>query len=215
MSNIIYSMEEKYHFILASHSPRRKNLLKLLGFPFRVIPGGMEDRATPVKSPREFVEKNALVKAKAVAANHSGEWVLGADTVVVFNDEMLGKPEDEAEALNMLLLLSGETHTVFTGVSLINRERGYLQTLYDMTRVTFNNFSREEAMAYVSTGEPGDKAGAYGAQGAGSALIERIEGSYTNVIGLPLSLTVDMLKEAGAIEVSTVKGKMYQLKNIL
>jgi septum formation protein len=208
-------MEGQYHFILASLSPRRKNLLKLLGFPFRVIPGGVEDRTTKTKSPRELVEKNSLAKATAVADTYRGEWVLGADTVVVINDKVLGKPEDESEALKMLLLLSGETHTVYTGVSLVNSKTGYRRTQHDMTTVTFSNFSSEEALSYINTGEPGDKAGAYGAQGAGSTLIERIEGSYTNVVGLPLSLTVEMLKEADVIETSAVKGKMYQLKNIL
>ncbi len=210
----MYCMEGQCHFILASHSPRRKNLLKLLGFPFEVIPSGVEDSAARTRSPSEFVEKNSLVKATAVADKYREKWVLGADTVVVLESEMLGKPADEEEAIKMLLQLSGKTHMVFTGVSLVNRGKGYKQTLSNATKVAFQRFSREEALAYVGTGEPGDKAGAYGAQGAGSALIDAIEGSYTNVVGLPLSLTVRMLKEAGIIEASTVRGRLYQLKNL-
>lgn len=207
-------MEEYDHLILASHSPRRKELLELLGIPFRVIPGRGETKTWNAKSPVELVENNSLAKAKEVALAHRGNWVIGADTIVVFERYTLGKPEDEKEALEMLLMLSGKTHRVITGVSLINEGSAYSRTLHDMTKVTFHNFSREEAVAYIHTGEPKDKAGAYGAQGAGSALIERLEGSYTNVVGLPLSMTIGMLKEADILEVSTVRGRMYQLKNL-
>ncbi len=208
-------MDDKYHVILASNSPRRKNLLSLLGFPFQVLPGGAEDGSGGDKTTRELVEHNSYMKARAVADRYPEKWVLGADTVVVHRDRVLGKPGDDTEALEMLLQLSGKTHTVYTGVTLVNGKAGYRRTRHDATHVTFRDFSREEAIAYISTGEPGDKAGAYGAQGAGSALIERIEGSHTNVVGLPLSLTVSMLKEAGVIEASSDRGTMYRLKNIL
>jgi septum formation protein len=122
-------MEDQCHFILASHSPRRKNLLKLLGFPFKVIPSGVEDNTARTRSPSEFVENNSLVKATAVADKYREKWVLGADTVVVLESDMLGKPADEEEAMKMLLQLSGKTHRVFTGVSLVSSGKG-LSTLF-------------------------------------------------------------------------------------
>lgn len=207
-------MESHQYLILASDSPRRKALLDLLGFHFRIVPSGDEEGPSDVTSPELLAEENARSKTAAVADRFRDAWIIGADTIVVYQGAVLGKPADEGDALRMLIMLSGRTHTVFTGVCLVNAGEGYLETQHEKTDVTFSSFSIEEARAYLRTGEPMDKAGSYGAQGAGSALITHIEGSYTNVVGLPLSLAIDMMKKAGILEVSEEAGILYQVKHI-
>ncbi len=210
----MYCMEEKISLILASRSPRRKDLLSLLGIPFLVVPSRFEDASVKDLLPREMVIHYAREKALDVGTRIKKRWVLGADTVVVHGGRVLGKPGNRDEALDMLLSLSGQTHCVFTGVCLVHVESGYEQTCHEVTEVSFREFSPNEASAYVQTGEPLDKAGAYGAQGRGSALIEKVRGSYTSVVGLPLSKVVEMLSRAGILEVSARNGGMYRLKEI-
>ncbi|MBW2472597.1 MAG: septum formation inhibitor Maf [Deltaproteobacteria bacterium] len=172
--------------ILASASPRRRILLQTLGLEFEIIEAGIEERPEADETPCEFVMRAACDKAAAVSSVNHASWVLGADTVVVHGNRILGKPKDPGEALNVLLSLSGQKHLVYTGFCLKNTEAQVSVSRMITTEVYFINFSREIAAAYVATGEPLDKAGAYGIQGIGGFLVEKINGSYSNVVGLPL-----------------------------
>jgi len=188
--------------VLASASPRRQALLGLIGIPFRVVPSGIEENTLPASTSdvAGFVERAAAEKARAVAGKAGESLVLGADTVVVVGGQVLGKPEDEADAARMLRLLSGRAHEVCTGIALIRAEGGQgLGALcaHETTTVTFRELSEGEIQAYIASGEPMDKAGAYAIQGRGAALASRIEGCYYNVVGLPLARLVEMLLQMG------------------
>lgn len=200
-------------FILASSSPRRKNLIGLLGIPFSVVPAEIEEVPLEGEDPEAFVRRMALAKAGEVSRKHAGSWTLAADTIVVLEGRMMGKPGDALEAADMLMALSGRSHLVVSGVALVNASNGLASEGIARTTVTFRRFGRDEAEAYVRTGEPMDKAGAYGAQGIGALLIERVEGSYSNVVGLPLALVLSMLQRAGVIAPSKADG-MYVLRKI-
>ena len=181
--------------ILASSSPRRQELLRQLGISFAVAVPAVDEHAVHADSPAELVERLALSKARAVAAQHPEAIVLGADTVVVVDGEILGKPADRAEAERMLSRLSGRSHQVLTGVAVV---RGGEELVgHEETVVRFAPLSREQIQWYVETGEPMDKAGAYGIQGRAAALIASISGDYYNVVGLPLHRTVQMLTQFG------------------
>lgn len=183
-------------FILASGSPRRKQLLGQLGFIFDVEVSDIDETPGIDEAPEQYVERLAREKAASVADNHSESVVvLAADTTVVFEGNILGKPESKEHGLEMLRMLSGSTHDVFTGVSATKGE--VFRTLTVKTAVVFRELSLNEANWYWSTGEPQDKAGGYGLQGAGAAFVTSLEGSYSNVIGLPLSETVDLLRGFG------------------
>jgi septum formation protein len=177
--------------VLASGSPRRKQLLEMLGIAVRVRPSGVEEVRLAGESP----EEHAVRLAKEKAASVPGDLVLGADTIVVLGDEVLEKPRDEAEALEMLLKLQGKTHHVMTAVAV--KADGELYSACDRTAVTFRQADEELLRAYVETGEPMDKAGAYGIQGFGAVLVERVEGDFFSVMGLPLRLVADLLARAG------------------
>ncbi|MGH7509313.1 MAG: Maf family protein [Gemmatimonadales bacterium] len=176
---------------LASSSPRRRQLLEMLGIPLRVVPSKVAEVRRSIETPVDYVERLAREKALSV----SGEFVLGADTTVVVRDAMLEKPTDEADALRMLKRLQGRTHQVVTSVALVAREVMHQDT--DVTNVTFRRVDDAFLEAYVATGEPMDKAGAYGIQGYGAALVERIEGDFFSVMGLPVRLVLSLLAEAG------------------
>jgi septum formation protein len=176
---------------LASASPRRRQLLEMLGIPVRVVPANLPEVPRPLETPVDYVERLAREKALAVR----GRLVLGADTTVVVRDEVLEKPADAAEALRMLRKLQGRTHQVVTSVALVSGERVHQAT--DVTNVTFRRLDDAMLEAYIATGEPMDKAGAYGIQGYGAALVERIEGDFFSVMGLPLRLVLALLEEAG------------------
>jgi septum formation protein len=176
---------------LASASPRRRQLLEMLGIPVRVIPSNIPEVRRPVETPMDYVERLAREKAMGVP----GSLVLGADTTVVIRDEVLEKPVDAADALRMLKKLQGRTHQVVTSVALVADETIHQAT--DVTNVTFRRLGEEFLEAYVATGEPMDKAGAYGIQGYGAALVERIDGDFFSVMGLPLRLVLDLLERAG------------------
>lgn len=178
--------QSEARLILASTSPRRRILLQTLGLEFEIIEAGIEERPEAGETPCEFVMRAACDKAAAVSSANHASWVLGADTVVVHGNRILGKPKDPGEALNVLLSLSGQKHQVHTGFCLKNTEAQVSVSRMITTEVYFFNFSREIAAAYVATGEPLDKAGAYGIQGIGGFLVEKINGSYSNVVGLPL-----------------------------
>jgi len=176
---------------LASSSPRRRQLLEMLGIPIRVVSPNILEVRRPVETPIDYVER--LAREKALSA--SGRLVLGADTTVVVRDEVLEKPVDPADALRMLKKLQGRTHQVVTSVALVADETIHQAT--DVTNVTFRRLGDSVLEAYVATGEPMDKAGAYGIQGYGAALVERIDGDFFSVMGLPLRLVLNLLERAG------------------
>ncbi len=176
-------------YILASASPRRRELLAQAGFEFEVIPSSIEEKITRTV-PSEIVMELAARKAEDVFRNHRDRdcCVIGADTIVVYRDEILGKPSDKAEAYDMLSMLADRTHQVYTGVSLVISRNGqvHTRTFYESTDVTFCPVSREDLHAYVETGDPLDKAGAYGIQGPFAIHVKCIRGDYNNVVGLPV-----------------------------
>jgi nucleoside triphosphate pyrophosphatase len=179
--------------VLASASPRRRQLLEQLGMRFEVQPAEIDEAFRPGEHPRAYVERIARRKAEAGARRAPGAIVLAADTTVAIGERILGKPMDAIEAEMMLTALSGREHAVLTAVAL----GGALGGCTVETRVHFRALSHEEIAWYVATGEPLDKAGAYAIQGAGGAWVTRIEGSASNVIGLPLVETLDLLKGVG------------------
>lgn len=180
-------------YILASASPRRKELLARTGLAFSVIPSHMEEIITE-SSPSDIVMELAGQKAMDVWKKHAGpdDVVIGADTIVVYRDEILGKPANESEALDMLSMLADRTHQVYTGVSII---RGtHIRTFYECTDVTFYPIFREDLLRYIATGDSLDKAGAYGIQGDFSIHVKCIRGDYNNVVGLPIGRLYQELK---------------------
>jgi len=171
--------------VLASQSPRRREILQQAGIPFTVRVAGVDETPLPGEAPVDYVRRLAAWKAEAVEASED-EVVLGADTTVVVGGEMLAKPDDEADARRMLGLLSGRRHEVITGICL--RRGGRLVCDHATTAVWFSAMSEDEIAEYAASGEPLDKAGAYAIQGLASKFIERIEGDYFNVVGLPVAL---------------------------
>jgi septum formation protein len=186
-------------FILASASPRRIELLKLLGLDFIVMPSGADESFQQGETPQAHVLRLSADKAALAAAAHPGNWVLGADTIVVIDGEVLGKPADPDEARQMLKKLSARAHTVFTGFTIARQEPRLLISEAVASTVLFRAISEDELAWYVRSREPYDKAGAYAVQGQGAFFIRGIRGSYTNVMGLPLCEVVDVLKKVGAV----------------
>ncbi|MFU8819871.1 MAG: Maf family protein, partial [Desulfurivibrio sp.] len=184
--------------VLASASPRRREMLTDLGIAFTVRPADIVEETEPGEDPAAFAGRLAREKARVVAALCPGSWVLAADTVVAVADEILGKPADAAEACRMLTKLAGRSHTVFTGFCLVRGAEGGSQGV-TATEVRFAELSPALIAAYVATGEPLDKAGAYGLQGLGGALVREIRGSHSNVIGLPLHQVTTALLAAAVI----------------
>lgn len=179
---------------LASASPRRKEILTALGLEFTARGAEVEEYRLTDESPEQMVLRLAIAKASAADVDPAC-LVIGSDTAVVLDGEALGKPRDQDEAVEMLLRLSGRGHRVLTGVAL--RGPHGVQTALSSTNVFFREISRDEALAYWHSGEPGDKAGAYGIQGRGGAFVESIAGSYSGVVGLPIFETAKLLKQAG------------------
>ena len=189
-------MTRPFKIVLASTSPRRRELLERLGVPFDVIaPEGVEE--TLEGDPGDVVTRNASAKASEVAGGLSEGLVVGADTVVVVDDVILGKAEDPLEARVMLDSLKGRMHRVLTGLTVVDAETGRRDVAIVETEVWIHPLTDREIGDYVSTGEPIGKAGGYAIQGAGGALVERIEGCYENVVGLPLSRLMSMLEGFG------------------
>ncbi|GAG27880.1 unnamed protein product, partial [marine sediment metagenome] len=178
-------------FILASGSPRRRELLRQLGFSFTVIPSRLEETNQRGMEPRGHATYYAKEKAKEVAQRYPEQWVLAADTIVVVAEEIFGKPVNVTEATAMLSRLSGRSHHVITGVCLLNAQCGVEESQAVETEVFMRRLDTADIEGYIATGEPMDKAGAYGIQGIGGCLVQRIEGSYSNVVGLPLCETVE------------------------
>jgi septum formation protein len=184
--------------ILASSSPRRKELLEKLGIKFKVLPSSIAEIPFEDESPEDFALRLSSEKAAAAAGGlDEGCIVIGADTIVVVDGEILGKPRDEQEAKVMLRKISGREHIVITAFSIIKPKAQILHKELVKTAVQIKTLTAEEIENYVKTGEPMDKSGAYGAQGIGAFMIRELHGSYTNVVGLPLSQLVDALSELG------------------
>lgn len=184
-------------FILASSSPRRRELLASIGLDFEVLPSHVPEVHQAGEAPEEYVARLSRDKAAALAQQHRDRWVIAADTTVYLDQALLEKPVDAADAKRMLGTIAGQTHVVYTGVTLQNVERAYCDTRVAETEVRMLPLSAEEIEWYVASGEPLDKAGAYAAQGVGAVFIESIHGSYTNVVGLPLATLFQMLRRAG------------------
>lgn len=182
---------------MASASPRRIELLGALKIEFEVVPSNADESAEDGLSPDKLVEMLAKAKASVVSEMRPHDLVLGADTVVVLEDQVLGKPKDDGDAARMLRMLQGKSHEVYTGICLKRAADGFERTAHEVTEVRFLPMSEEEISSYVRTGEPLDKAGAYAIQGFGTLFISGITGDYFNVVGLPVRLVATMLKEAG------------------
>lgn len=178
--------------ILASASPRRKQLLEQAQLKFSVSTNTVDENVAETLFPNQVVETLALRKANDVFSAHDDCVVIGADTIVSINGIILGKPKDESDVTEMLQLLSGNDHDVYTGVAIISKEKTIV--FHEKTVVTFWELTESEIEAYLATGEPFDKAGSYGIQGIGSLLVKKIQGCYFNVVGLPLARTVRELK---------------------
>lgn len=192
----MYRLAPGVGLVLASASPRRREMLSRLGLTFRLAPAQIDENLLPGEDAAQAAQRLAEAKAEAVATAPT-DTVLAADTLVVLGQEIMGKPKDAAEAARMLQQLSGAQHEVITGYCLLNqagRKVGLGRSL-----VTFRNLSDAEIAAYLATGEPLDKAGAYAVQGLGGALVKEVSGSYTNVVGLPLAAVIELLLEQGLI----------------
>ena len=177
---------ERPRLVLVSASPRRRWLLEKLGVPFEVLAADIEERAAIGEAPDHFAQRMADEKAAAALVSRPAAWLLAADTVVAIGGEALGKPCDARQAEEMLARLAGSWHTVYTGVTLCRPGGVAVERRVVATRVSFRELVPAEIIAYIASGEPFDRAGAYAIQGEGAHLIDHVEGSYTNVIGLPL-----------------------------
>lgn len=187
-------------FILASASPRRIELLTLMGLPFDIIPSDVDESFLNGETPQEHVLRLSGEKARKISVSYPDAWVMGADTIVTINGEVLGKPRTADEAKEMLGKLSGQTHTVFTGFTVMKKSSDIFISEAVDSSVRFRNIPEDEMAWYISSEEPYDKAGGYAVQGMGAFFIKEICGSYTNVMGLPLCEVVDVLKRLGALQ---------------
>jgi septum formation protein len=181
--------------VLASASPRRRQLLDLIGIAHEVRPANIDETMRPREAPRRHAERLAREKASAVAKRDPDLITIGADTIVVVNRKVLGKPRDADDAARMLALLSGREHVVTTAVAVARGKK--LRSAVEEVRVRFRRLRDEEIEAYIATGEPMDKAGAYGIQGYGATIVERIEGDYFAVMGLPIVRLIALLRDVG------------------
>ena len=183
--------------ILASASPRRAELLRQIRVEFELLPGQVEERPHPDEAPGDYITRIARAKVIGTARKHDAGLVIGADTIVVLDGRLMGKPEDEKAAERMLTQLSGRWHAVMTGVALYDIETRAEVADYDKTLVKFARLTEREIEWYIATGEPMDKAGAYGIQGLGGLFVEEIAGNYYNVVGLPIPLVYRLARRLG------------------
>ncbi|OGC11958.1 septum formation protein Maf [candidate division WOR-1 bacterium RIFOXYA12_FULL_52_29] len=181
--------------ILASASPRRKELLKKIAPTFEVVVSDVNEEAVVAASPEDFAEKAAIAKAKSVAKKEKGSLIIGADTIVVLGDRILGKPKDNSEAAAMLQGLSGRSHRVITGFAVVNSDSMECRSGYETTIVRMKPVPDKLIADYVATGRPLDKAGAYGIQELEEGFVEKVDGDYDNVIGLPIIRLAGLIKE--------------------
>lgn len=193
------STHQAPHLILASKSPRRRYLLKQAGLSFSVIPGDFDENSIAPTEPSRYVRKLAEAKAREVAVRYPRSWVIGADTIVLIDGTILGKPASITEARTMLNHLSGKTHHVLTGYAILclAKERSFSETV--QTAVCFKKLTDKEIEWYIHTQEPFDKAGAYAIQGLGTFIVKSINGSYTNVVGLPVCEVISFLIQEGVL----------------
>ena len=198
--------------ILASQSPRRKYLLEQAGLDFSIIPSDIDESVVPLEAPVDYVRKLAEIKADDIADSYPYNWVLGADTIVLIDDEILGKPESKAGALAMLQKLNGRTHQVYTGYSLICKSKNRVISKTIITDVLFKTLTDHELEWYINTPEPFDKAGSYAIQGLGTFLVKSISGSYTNVVGLPVCEVIETLLAENVIG-QTIGDTGYDINN--
>ena len=199
-------MENQRKLILASQSPRRRYLLEQAGVTFTVLPSAVDESSIPVCAPEAYARKLAEAKTADVAGKHPGCWVIGADTIVVIDGDILGKPDSMEKARKMLVQLSGQTHQVITGFAIFCAAEAHRYSDTITTEVTFKALSDEEIEWYIHTNEPFDKAGAYAIQGIGTFLVRSIHGSYTNVVGLPVCEVIEHLIGQGIVKIQGFKG---------
>jgi septum formation protein len=197
----MYRIKEKKALVLASGSPRRSEMLRGLGLDFEVVVPQIDEQISADEPPSGVVMRLALEKAEVVANRRQAAWVLAADTIVVLDQVILGKPKDWQDAQLMLTQLSDRWHLVVGAVVLLNREHNYCETFVDITEVKVVSLSQQQVVSYCNSGEPFDKAGAYAIQGLAGHFIERMVGSYTNVVGLNLARVVSLLFQAELLEV--------------
>jgi len=188
-------VSHRVRVILASQSPRRRELLALVGISHEVRPADVDESVRPGELPVPYCERLARLKADTVAHSHRDAVVVGSDTIVVVDGDILGKPRDQTDATTMLARLSGRTHTVFTAVAVAHG--GVTRSGVEEVDVTFRAIDADTIAAYIATGEPMDKAGAYGIQGFGAAIVERVDGDYFAVMGLPIGRTLELMREMG------------------
>lgn len=198
------NQKQTYDLILASKSPRRRELLEQMGISLKIIPSDLDENGIQLENPEHLVKELARLKAEDIAADHPESWTLGADTIVVVDDKVLGKPESKPDAARMLEMLSGRTHQVLTGFCLTCPALDKKMMTFVKTDVEFKPLSQPEIQWYINTGEPDDKAGAYGIQGKGAFLVQRICGSYSNVVGLPVCEVIDAMI---ALNIINLKGE--------
>lgn len=179
--------------ILASGSPRRRELLARLGIEFTIVVPEVDESQLESEGERDYVHRLARLKGEAIGRNHPLSWVVAADTVVIIDDRLLTKPDSEAQAVDMLMQLSGRDHQVRTGYCLYHSKRSFCAIESVVSTVRFKSFGPDWAESYVQTGEPMDKAGGYGIQDRGGVLVEAVQGSYSNVVGLPLAELIELL----------------------
>jgi septum formation protein len=195
-------LQGKRMLILASSSPRRQELIQTFQHPVRIEASHVDESFEPHTAPGDIVEILALRKAQAVTNSLKQESldgiVIGADTIVVYENQVLNKPVDDEDAERMLSILQGRTHQVFSGIACLDLQSGHQRVEHRMTKVTMRELTVDQIRRYIASGEGTDKAGAYGIQGIGAALVDSIHGCYFNVVGLPLSLLSRMLRELGA-----------------
>ncbi|MDB9822216.1 Maf family protein [Deltaproteobacteria bacterium] len=194
----LLTIDKEYPLILASASPRRKRLLEQIGLPFRSVPCNIDEEGMDSR-PSDIVRILAERKAMAAYSKSSDNWILGADTIVVLKEAILGKPLDREEARSMLNLLSGREHEVITGFSITDPGGKRAHTEHVSTLVKIKKLSQREITAYIATGEPFGKAGSYAIQGTGAFMVKSITGSYSNVVGLPIYTLIEALLSLGAL----------------
>jgi septum formation protein len=193
-------MATAHHLILASQSPRRRYLLEQAGLTISVIPSSFDEDSVQITEPADYVKTLAEAKADAVARQYPHDWVIGADAIVTMGSAILGKPASPREARTMLNRLSGQSHLVYTGYAIVCNTKQICISDAIHTNVQFKELSEDEIDWYIQTGEPFDKAGAYAIQGLGTFLVRRINGSYTNVVGLPVCEVVEALLKMGVVK---------------
>jgi len=192
-------IDEAHPLILASASPRRKRLIDQMGIPCRVVPSRVQEEST-LEDPADLCRHLAVLKAKEVFLREKASWVLGADTIVVAMDQVLGKPESPKDVVRMLFLLSGKVHQVITGFCIMKPSGSIAHSESVSTAVCFKPLSEQEVSGYIRTNEPFGKAGAYAIQGVGAFMVESISGSYTNVVGLPMCALIKALVRCDALK---------------